>query len=197
MFKQKNHNKSKQNEKFILKRNKFENANYSVKNYTNVNYKINLNTNNYNTINHEDLSNNKTEREKNKKAQKIKTLNTQGNFIKKLTIRKKHFHNSLNESKKDMYIKRTINSNLNEKFKSFNNCDNYNSIDDIFYQTCINNNHKQVFPFHYKEKNTIEEINNNKENKNKDEEYMPFELNGIFIDKLNNIKNILLKEIKL
>ena len=197
MFKQKNHNKSKQNEKLILKRNKFENANYSVKNYTNVNYKINLNTNNYNTINHEDLSNNKTEREKNKKAQKIKTLNTQGNFIKKLTIRKKHFHNSLNESKKDMYIKRTINSNLNEKFKSFNNCDNYNSIDDIFYQTCINNNHKQVFPFHYKEKNTIEEINNNKENKNKDEEYMPFELNGIFIDKLNNIKNILLKEIKL
>ena len=26
---------------------------------------------------------------------------------------------------------------------------------------------------------------------------MPFELSGIFIDKLNNIKNILLKEIKL
>ena len=179
MFKQKN-NKSKQNEKYILKRNKIENINYSV----------NLNSNNYNTINHEDFSTNKN---------KIKTLNTQGNFIKKLSIRKKHFYNSLNESKKDMFIKRTINSNLNEKFKSFNHCNNYNSIEDIFYQTSINNNNnKQSFPFYFKEKdkNTIEEINNN-DNKNKDEIFIPFDLNTLFIDKVNNIKNILLKEIKL
>ena len=55
----------------------------------------------------------------------------------------------------------------------------------------------KFFHFNIKQKNTIEEINKNNENNNKDEEFMPFELSGIFIDKLNNIKNILLKEIKL
>ena len=200
MFKLKNNFYTKQNDKNILKRNRMENTNYSIRNNTNINNNININiTNynynyNYNTINQEDFSSNKTEKEKNKKKQKIKTLNTQGNFIKKLTIKRKHFHNSLNDSKKDMFIKRTINSSLNDKFRSYNNNNNkYQSIEDIFYQTC--NNYKNIFPINHVEKKTIEEIEI--KNKNKDEEFNPFDLNCIFIDKISNIKNNLLKEFKL
>ena len=35
-------------------------------------------------------------------------VDLKGNFIKKLTIKRKHFHNSLNDSKKDMIRKELI-----------------------------------------------------------------------------------------
>ena len=190
---------SKQNDKNIPKRNRLEkNLNYSIKNYTNTNRK---NNDEYNTIINDDISSsNKTEkRKKNSKIkQKIKALNTQGNFIKKLTIRKKHFHYSLNDSKKDIIKKRSINSSLNDKIKSFYNKEKYKSIEDIFYKTCINHDHKQIFSINSNIKKNIEEIDKeNTDNKDKDENFKPLDLDFIFIKKLNDIKEIITKEMKL
>ena len=195
----KNNNDSKQIEKNIMKRNRLENTNYSTKNYTNNNRNTNLNT-----IIQDDLSNN-TEKEKNGNIKKkIKTLNTQGNLIKKIIIRKDHLHKSLNDSKKNIFIKRTINSSLNENNKSYNNSDKYKSIEDILYKTCINNN-RQVFPFSSNMKkrcdrdrtddNEITKNNEYKDNKNK-EEIVLFDLGFIFMNKLNILKENILKELK-
>ena len=124
---------------------------------------------------------------------------------KKLNIRKNYFHNSLNDSKKDMIIKREVNSSLNDKIKSYNhNNDKYKSIEDIFYQTYIDHNYKHIFPFPGKNKENCAENeknshnNNNNENKNKDDEIelKPFDLNLIFGHKLNYIKDIIIKELK-
>ena len=195
MFKLRNSNNSKQNEKNILKRNRLENTTNSIKNYTNCSK--NNNINDFNTIVHEDL--NKTEKGKNGKTKKkIKTLNTQGNLIKKLTIQKNNLHTSLNDSKRNMFIKRTHNSNINDKMKSFNNNnENFKSIEDIFYKTCISNDTRQVFPISKNTKkrnddNEIEiKINDFKESK---AEVDPFDLDFIFMNNANDIKNVL-KEI--
>ena len=209
MFKLKNNNNTKIKEK-VLKRNRLDNTNYSIKNYTIVNKNTNINTNinninDYKTIVHDELSTKKEKKGK-YKQKKIKTLNTQGNFItKKLNIRKNYFHNSLNDSKKDMIIKREVNSSLNDKIKSYNhNNDKYKSIEDIFYQTYIDHNYKHIFPFPGKNKENCAENeknshnNNNNENKNKDDEIelKPFDLNLIFGHKLNYIKDIIIKELK-
>ena len=192
MFKLRNSNNSKQNEKNILKRNKLENTTNSIKNYTNISK--NHNMNDFNTIVHEDL--NKTEKGKNGKTKKkIKTLNTQGNLIKKFTIQKNHLHSSLNDSKRNMFIKRTHNSNLNDKMN--NNNENFKSIEDIFYKTCISNDTRQVFPIpkNVKKRNDDNEIeikmNDFKESKG---EVEPFDLDFIFMNNSNDIKNTL-KEI--
>ena len=187
------------NEKIIMKRNRLENnKNYSIKNYTNNNRN---NNEEFNTIINDDISfsNNNTEKRKNLGfKKKIQTSNTQGNFINKFTIKKKHLYSSLNESKKDISKKNNINSSVQEKIKSFNNTDKHKSIEDIFYKTFINNNHKQYFPFNSNIKNTIEEIDIEKtENKIKDDNFKPFDLDFIFIKKLNDIKEILIKEMKL
>ena len=187
------------NEKNIMKRNRLENnENYSIKNYTNKNRN---NIEEFNTIINDDISfsNNNTEKRKNLGfKKKIQTSNTQGNFIKKFTIKKKHLYSSLNESKKDMSKKKNINSSLHEKIKSVNNTDKHKSIEDIFYKTFINNNHKQLFSFNSNIKSTIEEIDIEKsENKIKDDNFKPFDLGFIFIKKLNDIKEILTKEMKL
>ena len=202
MFKLRNNYNKKINEKIILKRNRFENTNYSIKNYTSVNKN---NINDYKTIVHDDGSANQTEKSKKGKIrQKIKTLNTQGNFIKKFTIRKNNLHNSLNESKKEIFMKRTINSSLNDKIKSYNYNDKYKSIEDIFYKTCINNNYRKIFPIptNYKEKTgeiDVPSKNNNNEIKNKDDDdnIQIFDLDLIFIHKLDYIKEIIAKELKL
>ena len=131
----------KNNDKNIMKRNQLENINYTIKNYTNKN-KIG----DYNTIAHDDFSfSNKTENKKiGKINKKIKTINTQGNSIKKLTIKKYHIHNSSNESKKNLFIKK-INSSINDKIKSFNHKDKYKSIEDFFYQTFIKSKQQTNF----------------------------------------------------
>jgi hypothetical protein len=192
IFKLRNSNNSKQNEKNILKRNKLENTTNSIKNYTNISK--NHNMNDFNTIVHEDL--NKTEKGKNGKTKKkIKTLNTQGNLIKKFTIQKNHLHSSLNDSKRNMFIKRTHNSNLNDKMN--NNNENFKSIEDIFYKTCISNDTRQAFPIpkNVKKRNDDNEIeikiNDFKESK---AEVDPFDLDFIFMNNANDIKNVL-KEI--
>ena len=200
LFKIKNNYNSNNIEKNIYKRNRLENnGNYSIKNNN-----TNINRNNfydYNTIIQEDFHSNKTERGKNSSIkQKIKTLNTQGNFIKKLTIRKKHITSSLNESKKDIIIKRAINSSLNHKINSYNHTDKYKSNENIFYQTFINNNYKQAFPLISNIKRSIEENENENEKKetnNQIDIFKPFDLEFLFIKKLNDIKEILSKEIKL
>jgi len=204
MLKLRNNYNTKINEKIILKRNRFENTNYSIKNYTSVNKN---NINDYKTIVHDDGSSNQTEKtKKGKIRQKIKTLNTQGNFIKKFTIRKNNLHYSLNESKKEIFMKRTINSSLNDKIKSYNYNDKYKSIEDIFYKTCINNNYRKIFPIptNYKEKTGEVDApnknnNNHNEIKNKDDDdnIEIFDLNLIFIHKLDYIKEIIAKELKL
>ena len=179
----------KNNDKNIMKRNKLENINYTIKNYTNKN-KIG----DYNTIAHDDFSfSNKTENKKiGKINKKIKTINTQGNSIKKLTIKKCHIHNSSNESKKNLFIKK-INSSLNDKIKSFNHKDKYKSIEDFFYQTFINQNNKLIFQPSSNSKKTIEDF----ENENKDDNFKPFDLDFIFIKNMNYIKEIVSKEIQL
>jgi hypothetical protein len=179
----------KNNDKNIMKRNQLENINYTIKNYTNKN-KIG----DYNTIAHDDFSfSNKTENKKiGKINKKIKTINTQGNSIKKLTIKKCHIHNSSNESKKNLFIKK-INSSLNDKIKSFNHKDKYKSIEDFFYQTFINQNNKLIFQPSSNNKKTIEDF----ENENKDDNFKPFDLDFIFIKNMNYIKEIVSKEIQL
>ena len=195
MFKIRNNNNSKHNEKNIMKRNRLENTTNSIKNYTN--FSKNSNLNDFNTIVHEDL--NKTEKGKNGKTKKkIKTLNTQGNLIKKLTIQKNHLHSSLNDSKRNMFIKRTHNSNLNDKMKSFNNNnENFKSIEDIFYKTCVSNDTRQVFPIpkNFKKRDDDNEFERkNNEFKESKIEVEPFDLDFIFMNNINDIKNSL-KEI--
>ena len=181
----------KNNDRNIIKRNKFEITNYTTKIYTNINKN---NIEEYNTIAHDDFSfSNKSKNEKTGKiSKKIKSLNTQGNFFKKLEIKKNHIHNSLNESKKNMFIKK-INSSLNDKIKSFNHKDKYNSNEDIFYQTYINKNNKKIFQFSVNNKKTIEDC----ENDTKDDIFKPFDLDFLFIKNGNYIKEIISKEIKL
>ena len=195
LFKIKNNHNSKKNEN-ISKRNRIENnTNYSIKNNTNLNRN---NIYDYNTIVQEDFHSNKTKIGNNKIKQKIKALNTQGNFIKKLTIRKKHIISSLNESKKDIIIKRAINSSINHKINSYNLMDKYKSNENIFYQTFINNNYKHTFPLISNIKRSIEEVDNEKREENKKIDiFKPFDLEFLFIKKLNDIKEILSKEIKL
>jgi len=198
MIKFKNHiNNFNQNENNILKKNKLENENEnnSIKNYININKN---NNNDFETIVHDDLPSNKTERVKNEIIKKrIKTLKIQGNLIKKLIIQKNNLYNSLNNSKKHKYIKRAINSNLNDKINSFNNNDdNFKSIEEIFSKTYMNNSSRRVFPFSTNIKNRlngnelINRDNDYNENKDKDE-IKPFDLNSIFINNINSIKSIL------
>ena len=209
LFKLKSNNNYKQNEKNITKRNRLENANYTFKNFTNNIRSSNGNKNTignnyYNTIINNDLSN-KTEKEKNGKfRKKIKTLNTQGNLIKKLTIKKDHLHNSLNDSKKNMLIKRTINSSLNDKIKSFISNNKYKSIEDIFYKTCNDHSNRQAFPFSTNMKrrtdrdrvDEIENINNEYKEIKTQGEIIPYDLSFIFMNKLNVLKENILKELK-
>ena len=186
---------NKTNQNSIIKRNMFENTNHSIKNNTNI-YKNKIED--YNTIIYENNSLHESDKEKNIKIKpKIKSLNTQENLIKRFIIRKKHLYNSLNESKKDMLIKKAININLNNKLKSHSGKSNLN--DDIFYQTCINYNSKRFFPFPINIKKTIEEKkteNKNNEINKMNDDFKPFDLNFIYIKEFNSIKESLIKEIK-
>ena len=192
-----NINTSKQNGKKLLKRNILENGNenYSTKNYFNI--KKN-NNNDFETIVHDDLPSYQTERSKKEiLKKKIKTLKTQGNLIKKLIIQKNNLYNSLNDSKKHKFIPRTINSNLNDKISSFNNDENFKSIEEIFSKTYFNNSSsRKVFPFSTKIKNRFNrneltnQANDYTESKDK-EEFHPFDLNLIFMNNIRDIKSIL------
>ena len=172
-----------------------KNENNSIKNNININRN---NNNDFDTIVHDDLPSNKTEKIKNEIIKKkIKTLKIQGNLIKKLIIQKNNLYNSLNNSKKHKYIKRALNSNLNDKISSYNNNDeNFKTIEDIFSKTYTNNSSRRIFPFSTNIKNRINgnELTNRdndyKENKDKDE-IKPFDLNSIFMNNISGVKSIL------
>ena len=96
-------------------------------------------------------------------------------------------------------MKRAVNSSLNDKIKAYNHNEKYKSIEDIFYQTYINNNYRNIFQMKYKEKlgeNEKSNKNDYKNNKEEENEFKPFDLNLICGLKLNYIKDIIIKELK-
>ena len=106
--------------------------------------------------------------------------------------------------KKNMLIKRTINSSLNDKIKSFISNNKYKSIEDIFYKTCNDHSNRQAFPFSTNMKrrtdrdrvDEIENINNEYKEIKTQGEIIPYDLSFIFMNKLNVLKENILKELK-
>ncbi len=123
--------------------------------------------------------------------------------IKKVSLNKKHLLTLLNEPKNNIFPKKIKDSNINDKFKTFNN-DNCITNENNSFQTNINQKNKVILSFKSKldkkffstnyENNNI----NNKEKNNNikiNKEYIPpFDLCSIFINKADKLKEKIVKE---
>ena len=173
--------------KAISKRNRFENVQNSTLNYTSLNKK---NNNNKILDIPEDISFIKIKKEKTKKVEES---------IKKTSLDKKHLLNLLNEQKNYISLDQPNNSNTsanNDKNKTINNEKNVN-----FYQTYINDDKRQNLTLENNVKkrffkSTLNTIDNNEKNKkqNNEEHLEPFDLSSIFFNKIDNIKEKIIKE---
>ena len=179
--------------KSISKRNRFENLQNPSSNYASLNTK---NNNNKILDIPDDISSIKIKREKTKKVEES---------IKKISLDKKHLLTLLNGQNNYISLDQPINSNTCDnidKNKTINNEQNSNNDkNNNFYQTYINDEKRQNLTLENNVKkrffksnfNTID--NNNKNKKQNIEEYFePFDLSSIFFNKIDNIKEKIIKE---
>jgi len=179
--------------KAISKRNRFENVQNPSSNYASLKTK---NINNKILDIPDDISSIKIKREKSKKVEES---------IKKISLDKKHILTLLNGQKNYISLDHQINCNTssnNDKNKTINNEENIgNDKNNNFYQTYLNddkghnltlenNVKKRIFKSNF---NTIDQNNKNKK-QNKEEHFKPFDLSSIFFNKIENIKEKIIKE---
>ena len=178
--------------KNLLDQNNLERINHPLKN--NILLSERNDDNKTNIIISEDISSLRIKRNQYKKLKES---------IKKVSLNKKHLLTLLNEPKNNIFPKKIKDSNINDKFKTFNN-DNCITNENNSFQTNINQKNKVILSFKSKldkkffstnyENNNI----NNKEKNNNikiNKEYIPpFDLCSIFINKADKLKEKIVKE---
>ena len=178
--------------KNLLDQNNLEQINHPLKN--NILLSKRNDDNKTNIIISEDVSSLRIKRNQYKKLKES---------IKKVSLNKKHLLTLLNEPKNNIFPKKIKDSNINDKFKTFNN-DNCITNENNSFQTNINQKNKVILSFKSKldkkffstnyENNNI----NNKEKNNNikiNKEYIPpFDLCSIFINKADKLKEKIVKE---
>ena len=178
--------------KNLLDQNNLEQINHPLKN--NILLSERNDDNKTNIIISEDISSLRIKRNQYKKLKES---------IKKVSLNKKHLLTLLNEPKNNIFPKKIKDSNINDKFKTFNN-DNCITNENNSFQTNINQKNKVILSFKSKldkkffstnyETNNI----NNKEKNNNikiNKEYIPpFDLCSIFINKADKLKEKIVKE---
>ena len=178
--------------KNLLDQNNLEQINHPLKNNILLNERND--DNKTNIIISEDISSLRIKRNQYKKLKES---------IKKVSLNKKHLLTLLNEPKNNIFPKKIKDSNINDKFKTFNN-DNCITNENNSFQTNINQKNKVILSFKSKldkkffstdyENNNI----NNKEKNNNikiNKEYIPpFDLCSIFINKADKLKEKIVKE---
>ena len=178
--------------KNLLDQNNLEQINHPLKN--NILLSEKNDDNKTNIIISEDISSLRIKRNQYKKLKES---------IKKVSLNKKHLLTLLNEPKNNIFPKKIKDSNINDKFKTFNN-DNCITNENNSFQTNINQKNKVILSFKSKldkkffstdyENNNI----NNKEKNNNikiNKEYIPpFDLCSIFINKADKLKEKIVKE---
>ena len=178
--------------KNLLDQNNLEQINHPLKN--NILLIERNDDNKTNIIISEDISSLRIKRNQYKKLKES---------IKKVSLNKKHLLTLLNEPKNNIFPKKIKDSNINDKFKTFNN-DNCITNENNSFQTNINQKNKVILSFKSKldkkffstnyENNNI----NNKEKNNNikiNKEYIPpFDLCSIFINKADKLKEKIVKE---
>ena len=179
--------------KNLLDQNNLEQINHPLKN--NILLSERNDDNKTNIIISEDISSLRIKRNQYKKLKES---------IKKVSLNKKHLLTLLNEPKNNIFPKKIKDSNINDKFKTFNN-DNCITNENNSFQTNINQKNKVILSFKSKlDKkffSTNYETNNNINNKEKNnnikinKEYIPpFDLCSIFINKADKLKEKIVKE---
>ena len=179
--------------KNLLDQNNLEQINHPLKNNILLNERND--DNKTNIIISEDISSLRIKRNQYKKLKES---------IKKVSLNKKHLLTLLNEPKNNIFPKKIKDSNINDKFKTFNN-DNCITNENNSFQTNINQKNKVILSFKSKlDKkffSTNYETNNNINNKEKNnnikinKEYIPpFDLCSIFINKADKLKEKIVKE---
>ena len=179
--------------KNLLDQNNLEQINHPLKN--NILLIERNDDNKTNIIISEDISSLRIKRNQYKKLKES---------IKKVSLNKKHLLTLLNEPKNNIFPKKIKDSNINDKFKTFNN-DNCITNENNSFQTNINQKNKVILSFKSKlDKkffSTNYETNNNINNKEKNnnikinKEYIPpFDLCSIFINKADKLKEKIVKE---
>ena len=179
--------------KNLLDQNNLEQINHPLKNNILLNERND--DNKTNIIISEDISSLRIKRNQYKKLKES---------IKKVSLNKKHLLTLLNEPKNNIFPKKIKDSNINDKFKTFNN-DNCITNENNSFQTNINQKNKVILSFKSKlDKkffSTNYETNNNINNKDKNnnikinKEYIPpFDLCSIFINKADKLKEKIVKE---
>ena len=178
--------------KKLLDQNNLEQINHPLKN--NILLIERNDDNKTNIIISEDISSLRIKRNQYKKLKES---------IKKVSLNKKHLLTLLNEPKNNIFPKKIKDSNINDKFKTFNN-DNCITNENNSFQTNINQKNKVILSFKSKldkkffstnyENNNI----NNKEKNNNikiNKEYIPpFDLCSIFINKADKLTEKIVKE---
>ena len=174
--------------KAISKRNRFEKLKNPIINFTSLNTK----NNNDKILNiPEDISSIKIKKEGTKKIEES---------IKKISIDKKHLLTLLNGQKN--YISPGKSSAKDDKNKTCNNEKNIEIQKNLnFYQTYINDDKRQNLTLENNAKKRFFKSNfytldNNDKNKkpNNNEYFKPFDLSSIFFNKIDNIKEKIIKE---
>ena len=173
--------------KAISKRNRFEKLKNPIINFTSLNTK----NNNDKILNiPEDISSIKIKKEGTKKIEES---------IKKISLDKKHLLTLLNEQKN--YISPDKSNAKDDKNKTCNNEKNIEIQKNLnFYQTYINDDKRQNLTLENNAKKrffksnfyTLDNDKNKKPNNN--EYFKPFDLSSIFFNKIDNIKEKIIKE---
>ena len=174
--------------KNLLDQNNLEQINHPLKNNILLNERND--DNKTNIIISEDISSLRIKRNQYKKLKES---------IKKVSLNKKHLLTLLNEPKNNIFPKKIKDSNINDKFKTFNN-DNCITNENNSFQTNINQKNKVILSFKSKlDKKNYENNNINNKDKNNNikinKEYIPpFDLCSIFINKADKLKEKIVKE---
>ena len=178
--------------KYINKRNKFEKINNSIKNYTTIDTKNNYNNKNKDIFTTEDISSirfNKNE---------YKNIN---DSIKKISINKKRLLTLINDPKKILFPEKDVNSDINNNKINYNSekaplkINNFNKLsttkkdnNQVFH---IKSNIKKRF---FNSNYNFDDTENNSKTFFKCDYLQPFDLSSIFIQKIDVIKEKIVKE---
>ena len=178
--------------KNLLDQNNLEQINHPLKN--NILLSERNDDNKTNIIISEDISSLRIKRNQYKKLKES---------IKKVSLNKKHLLTLLNEPKNNIFPKKIKDSNINDKFKTFNN-DNCITNENNSFQTNINQKNKVILSFKSKldkkffstnyENNNINNKDKNNNIKINKEYIPPFDLCSIFINKADKLKEKIVKE---
>ena len=177
--------------KFITKRNKLEKINNSIKNYTTIDTNNNFNDKKKDIIISENISSircNKNE---------YKNINES---IKKISINKKRLLTLINDPKRILFPEKEVNPIINHK-------NNYNSekvsLKENNFHKFSSNKKDNNQAFHFKSNikkrffysnQNLDDNDNNSKTDNSCDYLQPFDLSSIFIQKIDLIKEKIIKE---